>query len=191
MKKEIKKWVSGVFALLCVAYLAFLWCDSPNREVVWFMLAFGGLFRQIGGTYWKFVGRFLTPLLPAMAYFFFIGWSWWIPAIYGAYLIVKTLPVTLKGDSVLKPWYNLVWIWVLGFLNGIPALTLGISTNHIICALAMSIVPMVVYGTVITLSNIPATAKYFPWKLDEFCMGASALVPACMVIDHFLINPPM
>jgi len=188
----MKKWISAGLAAICIIWLVFIWFGSPDRELVWFMLPVAGLFRMIAGTWLKAVNKFLGPLLPAMAFGFFIGWSWWVPVIYATYLIIKmTTPPSLIGDGVKDSKWNFLWFWVIGYINGIGAISLGISTGHVHCALAFSLVPWLVYGICMTFSNIKVTAKYFPWKFVEFLLGASALVPAAMLIDHVLMPPPI
>ena len=183
-KKAIKKIIASVFGLLCAAFLISIWWIEPVREQVWFIVPIFGLFRMIGGTWWKFIGRFLPPIVAAAAFYFFVGWSWWILAIVGAYMILKTLPFTLIGDSVHDSWLNWVWIWVLGYLNGIACITMGIPMGMIMTAVLISLVPCVVYGITGTLSNLPKTRNWFVWKLVEFCFGASSAVPIAMLIQR-------
>lgn len=183
-----KKWIAGIFALLCMVFLALILSGGANREVAWFIVPIGGLFRMIGGTWWKAVGRFLTPALPVVAILLLGGWSWWLLLIYGVYLSVKTLPFTLNGNSVHDNWFNWVWIWVLGFVNGLCSMSLlpivgwAEWLDPILYAAGF---PMIAYGIACTLSNVKVTAKYFPWKFCEFIMGASAMIPPAMLIDHF------
>ena len=183
---EVRKWASIVFAVVALCYLAIIWSGSPDRELVWFMVLFGGLFRQIAGTWSKPTGRFAHIALPTMAFWFFLGWNWWLLAVPVTYFLVKTLPVTFIGNSV-RPWYNRLWTFALGFLNGLAAIPIGIATGHVHCVLGMSVVTMLIYGVIINLANFDATGKYFPWKLDEAMLGSASLLPAAMCIDHFLM----
>ena len=184
----MKKWISGIFALLCIAYLALIWWDAPNREVIWFILPIAGLFRQIAGTWWKLVGRLGVPIITTMAFWFFLGWSWWLLAVPVAYFAVSTLPVTLVGNSVRTPWYNRLWVFFSGFLKGAAALPFGLATGHVHCVLAFAVVVGLIHGIVINLANFDFSGKYFPWKLDEFITGATSLLPLAMCIDHALMN---
>ena len=183
----MKKWIAGIFALLCLVFLALIFWDAPNREVVWFIVPIGGLFRMIGGTWWKAVGRFLTPVLPVLAVLLLGGFSWWLLLVYGAYLLVKTLPFTLIGDSVKDSWLNWIWIPTLGLINGAVCLSLLpiVGWSYLWTALIACAFPLLGYGIFGILSNVKPTAKFFPWKLCEFVFGSSAMIPPAMLIDHF------
>ena len=186
---KIRKLAAMIFSFVCVAFLLIIWAGGAHRELVWFMVPIAGLLRMIGGTWWKVAGRFIAPAMPAAAMFFFTGWSWWIPLCYLAYMGIKTLPVTLIGNSIHDSWFNWIWIWLLGAINGVAALTLGIPYAMISTALFLMIVPTVVYGLTITLSNVKPTAKFFPWKMCEFLMGSSVMIPPAMLIDLKLLTP--
>ena len=188
MNDEVKKWAAIIFALLCLAFLALILSGGANKEVAWFIVPIGGLYRMIGGTWNKAVGRFLTPALPVVPILLLGGWSFWLLLIYGVYLLAKTLPFTLIGGSIHDSFINWPWIWVLGFINGLCAMSLlpivgmGEWLDPILYAVGF---PMLAYGICGTLSNIKATAKYFPWKFCEFIRGASAMIPPALLIDHF------
>jgi len=181
----MKKWAATIFALLCLVFLVLILTGEPNPELVWFIVPIGGLFRMIGGTWNKVVGRFLAPVLPVVAYLLLVGFSWWLVAIYLAYLLINTLPFTLVGDSVRDNWINWVWIWILGYLNGIAAMTIGIPLSLITTTIFLAFIPMVTYGISGTLSNVKSTASYFPWKLCEFLFGSSAMIPPAMLIQLY------
>jgi len=168
-----------------MVFLGLIWSDSPNRELIWFLLPFAGLFRQIGGTWKKAVGRFFTPLAIGMAYFFFIGWSLWIVVIFGAFLAIKTLPFTLIGDDVDEHWLNWAWIWVLGFLNGVVCLSIAIPLGMWLDGLILSLVPLLVYGVCGTFSNLAFSRNWFVWKLCEFLFGVAAIYPALQLIQQY------
>jgi hypothetical protein len=180
---QMKKTVALIFALLCIAWFAFILSGGANREVVWFIVPIGGLFRMISGTWNKVVGRFLTPALPVVASLLLVGFSWWLPVIYLAYLSINTLPFTLVGNSVQGSWINWGWIWILGYLNGIGALTIGIPLSLIMTTTLLAFIPMVIYGISGTLSNVKSTAKAFPWKLCEFLFGSSAMIPVAYLLN--------
>ena len=186
--REVRKWASALLAVAALIYLAVIWWDKPHRELVWFAIPLSGLFRQIAGTWWKAIGRYGKIILATMAFWFFIGWSWWLLAMPVTYFAVTTLPVTLVGNSIRDPWYNRLWPFASGFLKGIAALPLGFATSHVHCVLGMSLVVGLIHGVVVNLANFDATGKYFPWKLDEFITGSASLLPLAMCIDHALMN---
>jgi hypothetical protein len=82
---------------------------------------------------------------------------------------VSTLPFTFKGDSIHSHWFNWVWIWIAGYLLGLPSVILGWD------GLWYALVPCVAQGVLGTLSNLPKTSKYVQWKFFEgavwFCMA--------------------
>ena len=133
-----------------------------NRELVWLLLPLVGLLSQLGGTYNKLFRRIVVPLVITLAAALFLGWTWWWPVLFLCIFGVSTLPFTLSGNSLYDKWYNWVWIWVLGYLYGLPSLFL--SKYGALYAL----IPMVITGIAGTLSNIKATAPYFQWKFCEF-----------------------
>lgn len=184
-----KKWLklaAQIVACVLLAWLTVMWWGKPNVELVWYLLPIAGLFRMVGGTWSHDVGRYLFVAAFVMAYFFFIGWTWWLIAMAGAYFGVKTLPVTLIGDSIPEHWLNWVWIWALGFITGLPVLIPGILTGQAGLALLSCLVPTAVFGLFITLSNVKATSKIFVWKLCEFAMGVSVAYPLCAVIQNYV-----
>jgi hypothetical protein len=89
--REIRKWASAVFAVVSIAYLGIIWWGEKNAELVWFALAFGGLFRMIAGTWWKAVGRYGHIALATMATFMFLPFHWLHLLIPVTYFAVKTL----------------------------------------------------------------------------------------------------
>ena len=181
---NFKKIASIVFSFIAGLFLALIFYKG-QREAIWFLLPIAGILRMVGGTWKKAIGRFLPPMLVGLAFYFFVGLSWWILPIVGAYTLTKTLPVSLIGDGVSDSWMNYLWFPILGFINGIACLTIAIPLGLIGTALFATLVPTVIYGLCITLSNVKATSKVFPWKFCEFMMGASALYPAALLIERY------
>ena len=138
-----------------------------NREVVWLLCPLVGLLSQLGGTYNKSFRRIGVPLIITVANLLFLGFSWWLPLLLISIFAVATLPFTLIGDALDKSWVNYIWIWLAGYLLGLPSLL--ISRHGWIYAL----VPCITQGIIGTLSNVKVTAKYFPWKFCEFIIWAS------------------
>ncbi len=99
--------------------------------------------------------------------------SWRVLLSCSLLAIVLRLPFTLFGDDIHSNWLNWLWIWVSGAFLGCPVISLGFD----ISALLSILVPCIVQGVVGTLSNIPKTAKFFPWKACEAAIGFSAAYP--------------
>ena len=148
-------------------------------ELIYFLLPLAGLSRQIAGTWWKAMDRFIMPLIIGLTLFLFMGWSWWLLPTVAAFIGVKTLPVTLIGDSVKTP-LNRVWVCLLGFIQALPALLMFLDEWKVY--LLLCLVPMVVYGLLINLSNVETTARLFRWKLVEFTTGSFCVYPLCVML---------
>jgi hypothetical protein len=131
-----------------------------NRELVWLICPLVALLSQLGGTYNKSYRRWGVPSVITLAALLFLGFSWWLPVLFFSIFAVSTLPFTLVGDSLHECWINWVWIWIAGFLLGLPCIILGGK-------LWFCLVPCIVQGVLGTLSNVKATAKYVPWKFFE------------------------
>lgn len=180
----MKKILSWVAAVLIVGFCSLAWFKAPDNETVWLLVPAMGLFRIIAGTWNKPAARFLSPLLLALAVYFLSGWSWWILAVIAGSLAVGSLPVTLIGNSIPGNWVNWVWVWVYGGIKGLPSVAVALAVGQqITLALLLCLVPMLVHGLVITLSNLKATKRFFPWKFCEFCMGSSVGYPPALLID--------
>lgn len=179
----MKKLISWIAALIIVIGCALAWYKAPDNETVWLLLPSLGLMRIIAGTWNKAAARFLSPLLPALALVMLYGWSWWAPAIYLGYLVVGTLPVTLIGNSIPGNWVNWVWVWTYGGIKGLPSILVAVALGQNFLWGLLALVPMLVHGLFITLSNVKATSKFFPWKFCEFVMGCSVGYPPAFLMD--------
>ena len=133
-----------------------------NLELVWLICPIVALLSQLGGTYNKSYRRWGVPSVITIAALSFLGFSWWLPVLFLSIFVASTLPFTLIGDGLKASWLNWVWIWVAGYLLGLPSLILD---RH---GWLYAFVPSVVQGVIGTLSNLKATEKSFPWK---FCEG--------------------
>ena len=141
-----------------------------DRELVWLILPVVGLLSQLGGTFNKIIRRLGVPTIITLAYLTFLGWSWWLPVLFIAVYGVATMPFTLVGEGLGASWINYLWIWVSGYLLGLPCVLIAPTASQ---GLLWAIVPCLVQGIFGTLSNVKATAKYFPWKCVEFSVWAS------------------
>ena len=48
-----------------------------------------------------------------------------------------------------------------------------------------SLVPLVVYGVTMSLSNLAFSRSWVVWKFVEFFTGAAAIYPACQIIEQW------
>lgn len=80
------------------------------------------------------------------------------------------LPITFKGDSIPEHWYNWAWLPIVGFLYGLVPFPLSIPewTNGLIYAGVFG----GIFGIIVALSNIKATADIFKWDRVELVYGA-------------------
>jgi len=145
----------------------------PN-ELAWFLCPLFSFLRIADGTWGNF--RWVTVGLMILSSILFKRFKWTvIPITIG----LAMLPITLGGDSVTAHWYNWLWVWVLGYLNGLWIIPL---VRNISKGFLLALIPMVIYGICITLSNIPLTADIFQWKLCEGLMGFSLGIPFAYMV---------
>jgi hypothetical protein len=120
-------------------------------------MTLGGFLGALGGTGFKWARRYLLPAcFTGIA--LLSGFLWWKCLLYGlGTCIAFTLPYGFKIS------------WPVKFLVGcsfvLPSLILGFTVWQIIAPIA--------FITLFALSNIPKTAKYFPWKIVEFISFAN------------------
>ena len=149
-----------------------------NKEMVWLLVPLTALLSQLGGSDYapKAFRRIGIPLLMALAVVVFKGWSWWIIPMaltqWGAFC----LPFTLIGDGVPERAVNWAWLPLWGILICISPI--WISTNVWVATGVLGAI-LGIFGA---LSNIKATAKYFPWKFVEFAIGAFPAVVLCFCL---------
>jgi hypothetical protein len=132
-----------------------------NSELAWLAMPLVGLLSQIGGTYNKLYRRIGVPSVITLVSFLLVGFQWWLPVLFILIFVVTTLPFTLKGDSLYSHWFNWVWIWILGYLLGLPSVLLGWK------GALYSLVPCFTQGILGTISNIRGTAHLAQWKMVE------------------------
>jgi len=133
-----------------------------------------GLLSQIGGTWWKPARRIGVPITLCLT-ITLAGIS--VPrAILSAVFlgIAATLPFTLgKGD--IRKWWQFAWIFVAGYLLGLPSALIHPS------GALLALVPCLAQGILGTLSNLPATAKFFQWKMVEGISWIAVSVPYLLI----------
>jgi len=147
-----------------------------NREIAWFLLPIAGLLSQIGGTWWRPARRVCIPIALSLTLILveieaykaiLCGISVWIAAFF---------PFTLKGDDLKDHWYNWVWIWILGYFMGLGSAWIHPS------GFLFALVPAVVVGAFGSLSNVPGTSRFFPWKFCETVFWIAAMYPFIILI---------
>lgn len=142
-----------------------------NKELFWIFPFVAGIMSQVGGSGFKWLRRFGIPvglcfILTASGIAPHIAIMCGISVCAAAHL-----PFTFFGDSLKTHWFNWIWIWIAGYLLG--AGTVWISSSGFILAF----VPSCAMGVFGSLSNIRATARFFPWKLCEAVFWVSAMYP--------------
>jgi hypothetical protein len=141
------------------------------NELSWFLLPVSGFLWMAGGTWKKQFRRIGIPLcIFSFVFLFSTPWfSWLLSSIL--FFIATTLPITLKGDSIPAHAINWVWIFVLGLIFWVISFPCGFSPA----------VPLL-FGFIVTFSNLPQTRKFFPWKLCEFLFGAITAYPYAYLV---------
>jgi hypothetical protein len=151
---------------------------SSVGEYVWFIVPICGLLWQIGGTFNRWYRRAGVPCVIFISCLL-CGISW-LSALSSSILlyIVTTLPLTLIGDDITKHWQNWVWIWILGLLYALPSQVLQLS-------LSAELIGCILVGSLGTLSNLPMSHRFAPWKLVEFCYGSFVAYSFCVALSSF------
>jgi hypothetical protein len=143
-----------------------------NKEMVFLIIPVCGFLSQLGGSDYapKSFRRLGIPIVMGLAVWYFQGVSVNILLMmitqYGAY----TLPFTLIGDGVPQNKLNWLWIWIWSILVSASALWVNASVWPAVLIIGA------ILAVFCTLSNIPQTAGYFPWKLCEMVLGAAPAV---------------
>lgn len=85
------------------------------------------------------------------------------------------LPLTFFGESLHDHWFNWVWVWIAGYILGLPSVLLH-GWNGVLLAL----IPMVAQGLSVNLSNVSGwPAKTFT---HEFCESVTGVAVALAVL---------
>lgn len=148
------------------------------KELAWFLCPLIALSNQLAGTWGSPFGWFSIVFIALFLWLYGKLKSWKGYVTLVIFWILGTLPITLIGDSIPGFWLNWIWIWVLGYLQGLWCVLF--SRKVFLYALF----PMFMYGVVITLSNLPLTAGLFPWKFCEGLMGFSLGIPFAFMIGE-------
>jgi len=145
-----------------------------DKELVWLGCPILGLFWQIGGYKWKLVRRIGYPLIIMLSGLLFSVFSWQLCVASLLCYVVTTLPLTLIGDDIPSCWINWVWVWVYGAILASPVLLLGGNPWTLL-------VPLLLVGSSVTLSNLSLTQRLLPHKFVEFVIGASCFYPFALI----------
>ena len=154
-----------------------------SGELIWFVLPVSGIIYMAGGTWKKQFKRIGVPLSALVVTCLFAGihWAWIVMALW--YFGKMTIPLTLIGDGIPDHWFNWIWVWVHGYLMGLPCLIFGVFTEQVLAAFLLSFVPCVLHGLFTTFSNLRFSRAWFPHKLCEFVTGASVLYPLARLVE--------
>jgi len=153
-----------------------------SGELIWFLLPLAALCYMIGGTWLKQFRRIGIPVCAVIFTTLFAGfhWAWFIMAAW--YFGKMTIPLTLIGDGIPDHGFNWVWVWIHGYLMGLPCFIFGAFNGLLLESLLLPLVPMAVHGFITTMSNL-GTRKWFPHKLCEFITGAAVLYPLARLVE--------
>jgi hypothetical protein len=143
-----------------------------DKELAWLLCPVFGFLYALGGYRQKNWRRLGLPFVLLLASLLFGSFSWWV--VLSALLLGLSLrlPFTLRGDSLYSWWGNWPYIWLAGYL-------MGLTSFSILGALA----PCLVQGIFGTLSNVPATARFFPWKWVEASVGFALAYPFALSLQ--------
>lgn len=149
-----------------------------NKELAWLLCPFLALFNQLAGTWgtpWGW-GSVFSIAVFLQLFGKLRNWKGYVSLFL--FWVLGTLPITLGGDSIFDHWYSIVWIWLLGYIQGLWFIVYNKNVKN------YALFPMIMYGIWITLSNAPETASLFPWKFCEGIMGFSLGIPFALAIGE-------
>ena len=82
------------------------------------------------------------------------------------------LPLTFFGEDIHEHWFNWVWVWLAGYILGLPAVL-----THGWVGFAFAIIPMVTQGLSVTLSNVSGVnATTFTHEFCESVTGIAVII---------------
>ena len=150
--------------------------EDMNKELAWMLLGPIGLLSQFGGTWWKSYRRHIIPVMS-------VAWAWFFVGFFKEYIPMAihlalgfTNPITKFGDSIPNDWRN--WLWLPFWGVFVCSSALWLNWHYwpvcLICGLLLA--------TLVALSNIKATARWFPWKMVELFEGILPIMPLCYFI---------
>ena len=81
------------------------------------------------------------------------------------------LPLTFFGSTIPGHWFNWIWLWLGGYIIGLPAVL-----THGWWGLAYALLPAFAQGLSVTLSNLPGSASAWPHEACEVFIGAAVFL---------------
>lgn len=143
-----------------------------NKEIIWFHVLLLAFLWMAGGTWNKNIRRIGVPIFLCSMYWAFFPFHWWFFIFGILQYIVLTLPFTV-GDGDVRSWWQFAWIWIAGYLIGLPVLIPAVFFGKYQYGFILPLISFFVQGIFGTFSNLPTTRRWFPWKLVEFLIGSS------------------
>ena len=135
-------------------------------------LIFAFLYR-IGGAGWKPFGKNWRRIgIPILTFLVLsVSGAGVVKSLLTAALLLAALrlPLTFYGSSIPSCAFNWIWLWLAGYLLGLAS----VVTHGWQGLIYYSCIPAMTQGVLITLSNIPETAKDFPHEACELAIGFS------------------
>jgi hypothetical protein len=153
-----------------------------HKEYAWFLCPIIALTNQLAGTWGAPFGWFSLVFIALFLWMYGKLKTWQGYLTLGVWWLVGTLPITLIGDSIPGYWFNWIWLWILGGIQGLWVILFMVGNKNWWKVFVWSLFPCLAYGVVITLSNLPITADLFPWKLCEGIMGFAVAIPFAYMI---------
>ncbi len=147
-----------------------------KKELAWLLCPILAIANQLSGTWGSPWGWASILAIAVFLQLYGKLRTWQGYTTLALFWVLQTLPITLGGDSVVASWYSLLWVWLLGYIQG---LWFAICNRR---TFLYALFPMVLYGVWITLSNVSATANLFPWKFCEGIMGFALGIPFALAI---------
>ena len=124
---------------------------------------------RLGGSVNKNIRRLGFPLLLVLVFVWTLPiWKLLLLAI-SCHLATR-LPLTLIGNDIPKHWFNWIWVWIAGYLLGLPSVIV-----HGYSGFLYALIPFFGQGISVTLSNLKRTRTIFVHEFCEAVIGASAM----------------
>ena len=140
----------------------------------WAYLVNAILWRLGGAGKWPFKRHWRRVGYPVLSFILALSWGHSLTfslTIASLCHASTRLPLTLIGNSLYTHWINWPWVWVVGYILGLPAIM-----THGWDGLLRALLPAFAQGWAITLSNIPSEARDWPHEACEVLIGFVVLL---------------